>query len=122
MRVITTGGARIEGDFDRFVADTLFLRIARPNSPTAVPVNLIRTYAASPGVSRGAGALRGLIIAGSLGLIVAGTAVVSDATNGEPGSVGASVFYVPAAVALTVAGTALGAMIGKRRWGTSVAP
>jgi hypothetical protein len=70
----------------------------------------------SPGVSRTSGALRGLLIAGSIGLTASAIAIISDANTEEDVIIPSSVYVVPTAVALTAVGTAIGALIGKRKW------
>ena len=119
LRVMTTGGATIEGEMASLSGDTLRLQVTTKGHSTAIPLDLVRSYAVSTGVARGAGALRGFLITGSIGLVATAVAINSDRTSKEDIIIGSSIYVVPAAVAFTAVGTAIGALIGKRKWNST---
>ena len=122
LRVKTTGGAQIEGDMASLSADTLRLQVQTRGLSTAIPLDLVHSYAVSTGVSHAKGALRGFLISGSIGLAASVVAIISDRNTDEDVIIGSSIYIVPASVAFTAVGTTIGALIGKRRWQAAQLP
>ena len=105
--------------FIRLSSDSLIVSLGN-EEPFAIPKWALTKVEVSRGVSRVHGAFVGAAIGGLGGLIVGG--IVASAPEGFPvGSGGggdphAAKHFAQAAVPILVAGTAIGALIGKEQW------
>ena len=129
VRVELRDGLSLTGRVHALTADSVWLRVEGAMSLAAVPRDSLVAFRSSLGRSHGAGARRGArigaLVGGGLGLLVFGAGVAADATGhcGDcffPASLITGVYGAGLLVVGTTSGLAVGALVGRERWGPRV--
>ena len=120
MRIQLESSTQVTGRLAWVRGDSLAIRRQSNGDEYRVAIPAIQSYSFRQPRSRGAGAKRGALVGGGIGLVLVATSVSVDLANRSRGNV-PSIFYVtPFAVAAPLLGSGIGALTGRAPWSRRV--